>query len=335
MPTIDDVAKKARVSKATVSHVINDTRYVRNETKRRVMKTIEELGYNPSRIARSLATGKTNIIGCIVSDIDNPFFSQLVRYIEKAAAKENLDLFLIDTDYNLKKMRDSVHRLINLKTDGVIIVTGEVDLSVAELLSKKRIPTVLFDQWNYCSDFVSNITLDYSAGICQAIDYLINKGHSKIGFIRGSLDILGSKMRHDIFVQEIKKLLPFIEPIVEEGDFKIDGGLRAMNKVLRLKNIPTAMITTNDLMAIGALKAIRDKGLNVPEDISIIGHDDIRIASLIKPSLTTIAIPVKQIANLIMEILSRAMNSKRKKGIETAVKTNLIIRGSTAVVSKK
>ncbi|MCL5986193.1 MAG: LacI family transcriptional regulator [Actinobacteria bacterium] len=329
MTTIKDVADRAGVSTSTVSHVINNTRFVSEETKQKVLSAIEELSYYQNAQAKSLATGKSHIIGLIVSDITNPFFPELIRGAERNATQQGYDVFLGNTDYDPERTTTLVRRLIEHKADGVIIITSEIEYKLISNLTSKRIPVVLLD-WGITDHLVSNIKLNFNKGIEEAINHLVNLGHRNIAFISGSPKLKSVRARKDAFISSFKKYIGTVdEPIIIEGDVRVSGGEIASSKILDLPNRPTAILAINDLTAIGAIKSIKERGLQIPDDISVIGFDDILMASSIVPPLTTINLPRYKIGEIAWSMLHYSMEHKEEMGKEETVDTALVVRGTT------
>jgi len=333
LTTIKDVAEKAGVSTSTVSHVINNTRFVSEESKQSVLKAIDELNYYRDVRARGLATGKTHIIGLIVSDITNPFFPELIRGAETFAAQQGYDVFLCNTGYDPERTSSLVRRLIEKKVDGTIIMTTEMEYALVVSLTTKKIPVVLLD-WGITDILVSNIKENFHKGIEEAIDHLVKLGHRNIAFISGPLNLKTAKTRRDAFLSLIKKYAVIMEePIIIQGDWKISGGELAAERILNAPNHPTAILASNDLMAIGAMRKIKEVGLQIPKDISIIGLDDIFLASVVDPPLTTINLPRYEIGKIAWNLLNYSMQNKDEMGKEEIVNTSLIVRNSTGIVS--
>ena len=332
MTTIKDVAEKAGVSTSTVSHVINNTRFVSEELKQSVLKAIKELSYYRDAQARGLATGKTHIIGLIVSDITNPFFPELIRGAETCATQQGYDVFLCNTGYDPERTSSLVRRLIEKKVDGAIIMTTEMEYALVVSLTTKKIPVVLLD-WGITDILVSNIKENFHKGIEEAIDHLIKLDHRNIAFISGPLNLKTAKTRRDVFLSIIKEYAVIMkEPIIIQGDWKISGGELAAERILNTPNHPTAILASNDLMAIGAMRKIKEVGLQIPKDISIIGLDDIFMSSLVDPPLTTINLPRYEIGKIAWNLLNYSMQNKDEMGKEEIVNTSLIVRNSTGIV---
>ena len=331
---IKDVAREAGVSTATVSHVINETKFVTEDTRQKVKQAIEKLNYYPNAYARSLASGRSNLIGLLISDISNPFFPELVKSIETAAFERGYNIVLFNTNYDEARAADYVRRLIELKVAGVALMTAELDPSLITELKKKRVCAV-FNDLGVVGEYTSNIILDYSNGIEEAVRHLASLGHEKIAHIAGSSRIISGKIRRDAFVKSMKKFLPGADnSLIFEGDFRFESGRMAAAEILQSKEIPTAIVAANDLMALGAMGELKAAGLRVPNDISIVGFDDIAFAALSEPPLTTICSPRTEIGRRAFEALMTTIEKTEKGGVEIKIPTYLIVRKSTAPPSK-
>jgi len=331
--TIKDVASKAGVSASTVSHVINNTRYVSEETSAKVLETIKKLNYYQNSQAKGLVTGKSHIIGLVVSDITNPFFPELVRGVEKNAIQHGYEVFLFNTDYDSRRAAIITRKLIEQKVDGIIIMTTEIEIGLVNNLTSVAIPLVLLD-WGITGNLVSNIKENFMVGIDEAINHLVELGHKEIAFISGPLNLKTAITRKEAFLTSLNKYQGILtDPVIIEGDFKIEGGELAVTQILSSRKLPTAIFAANDLMAIGAINRIKNRGLRVPHDISVIGLDDIFIASKIDPPLTTINLPRYEIGKMAWRLLHRLIQNKMGGGREEVVDTRLVVRGSTTMSS--
>lgn len=332
--SIHDVAKRARVSIATVSRTMNNSSAVDPKTAERVRKAMEELRYYPDRQARSLVSGRSRILGLIVSDFTNPFFPELVKGFEDVAVHHGFEIMVSSTDYNSARMALCVRRLLERKAEGVAIMTSEMDQPLIDQLVKRKVPTVFLDVGSVHS-FISNIQVDYAAGINQAVGHLLNLGHRRIGFVSGPLGLKSASIRRTAFLDCLsRKGILEDEDLVTEGDHTIDGGLDATTRLLESRNPPTAVLASNDLTAIGGMRAVRRKGWSVPEDVSIIGFDDIRFAEFTEPPLTTVALSRSELAERAICALLRHIdpeqNRKPAHGAEYTVTPVLMVRQSTA-----
>lgn len=242
---IKDVAQEAGVSTATVSHVINQTKFVTNETRQKVLEAIEKLNFYPNAHARTLASGKSNIIGLLISDISNPFFPELVKSIEAEAFEQGFNIMLFNTNYDAGRAADYVRRLIELKVAGVALMTAELEPALIDELTRKEVRAV-FNDIGIVSEHMSNIVLDYSAGIDEAVRHLVSLGHKRIAHIAGSSRIKSGIIRRDAFAEAINRYLPETkEMLIFEGDFRFESGRSAATEVLHLDNLPTCRLLWN------------------------------------------------------------------------------------------
>src|SRR5947209_16427949 len=269
---IKEVAKLARVSTATVSHVINKTRFVSDNTKRKVLSAIERIGYTPNIHARNLASGRSRMLGLIISDITNPFFPDLVKSIQERALELGYDVIVLNTNYDPERDARYVQRLLELRVRGVMILTTEMDLSVIQRLSSREIAVVFLDIGKV-SPHTSNIRIDYEKGVHEAVEHLLELGHRQIAFISGPAQFPSAQIRREAFLRAMKKQKSSLhtEPVICEGDFKMESGQQAVTQILALKHRPTAIVAANDLMAVGSLRELGRAKLQVPRDISVIG----------------------------------------------------------------
>lgn len=335
MVNIIDVAKKAGVSYSTVSHVINKTKFVKEATKKRVFEAIKELNYRPNIMARGFKTGRSYTIGLIVSDINHPFYRLIFDAIQSEAFKYKYDIFLCNTKYSFIKASQHVARLIEKRVDGVIFIMYEYELPLALSLISQNIPVVTFegDKTDY---LLSNIKQNFGTGIKQAIDHIVSLGHKDIAFITAQSDVKTIKKRKEAFLSITKEYLTKInKPEVFEIDITpetgIAGGIAAAGKILSLTRLPTAVIVLADLAAMGFLIEAKKRGLNIPEDISIIGFND----RYTEPLISNIKVPRHKIGQLAWEMINSLINNEDKKGSEVVIDTTFIARESTGKVNIK
>lgn len=327
---IKDIAREAGVSTATVSHVINKTKYVTDETRERVQLAIKKFNYHPNAHAQMLALGKSKIIGLLVSDISNPFFPEIIKSVEAAVFEKGYNLILLNTNYDAERAVEYVHRLIQMKVAGILLMTAEFDDAlIAEAKRKKT--SIVFHDLGIVGEKMSNVILDYAVGIEEAVQHLVSLGHKNIAHIAGSHEIHSGRVREQAFISAMKKHFPKAKaPIIYEGDFRFDGGRRAAHQMLQEKEVPTAVVVANDMMALGAMQEFRSAGLNVPQDISIVGFDDIAFAALSEPPLTTVCSPRVEIGRRAVEALMLTIDHPNQQGVEIRIPTYLLKRSSTA-----
>jgi LacI family transcriptional regulator len=330
MVNYNDIAKLAKVSPTTVSHVINETRFVMPETKERVYRAMRELKYQPNLLARSLATGKTQTVGLVISDIRNPFYPELVQGVEEMAVKNDYNVFLCNTDYDIEKGMKSIGALIKRKIDGIIVASSQVDSSILKQLTDTDVNFVLVD-WCKRNIKVDSLYFDYKVGMAEAVSHLISLGHRDIYFIGGPKNLKTAEIRIRNFIDIVESYKDLnLNYKILEGNHKIDGGYEATRKMLKNKDLPTAVMCSNDLTAIGAMKAFQSGGLKIPDDISIIGLDNIALTEIVSPELTTIELERYKIGKTAMEMLLNRIKDKKLPKQICTFKTKLIVRKSTA-----
>lgn len=327
---IKDIAREAGVSTATVSHVINKTKYVSDPTREKVEQAIKKFGYHPNAHAQMLALGRSKIIGLLVSDISNPFFPEIIKSVEAAVIAAGYNLFLLNTNYETDRTLEYVQRLMQMKVAGIILMTAEFDEALVREAKRKK-TSFVFQDLGFVGERSSKINLDYAIGIDEAVKHLVSLGHTKIVHIGGAHEIYSAGVRWHAFVEAMKRHLPKNPaPRMFEGDFRFEGGRKAASQILAGKDLPTAVVVANDLMALGAMQEFKSAGLRVPQDISIIGFDDISFASLSEPALTTVFSPRVEIGRRAVEALLLTVDKPHQQGIEIKIPTSLLERDSTA-----
>jgi len=323
-----DVAEQAGVSITTVSHVLNKTRYVSPETRKRVQQAIQQLRFYKDAHARRLASGRSDFFGLIVSDITNPFFPELIRGFESAALGRRFDTLLCDTNYDPRRTEASVRMMIENKVRGVAVMTSELAPHLAEDLIANHVAVVSLDLGT-SGLYTANIRVNYARGIRQAIDHLHKLGHNDFVFISGPQSLRSAMVRREAFVSALGSYGLSSERTVE-GNHKVDGGMAATRTLLTQGTPPTAILCSNDLTAIGAMAALREAGLRIPEDVSVVGFDDIYFANITTPPLTTVSLPRNRVGELAFEALRDILRTKKRLGREYVIETELVVRNSTA-----
>ena len=326
---IKDIAREAGVSTATVSHVINNTKYVSDATREKVQRAIDKFNYHPNAHAQMLALGKSKMIGLLVSDISNPFFPEIIKSIEAAVFDAGFHLILLNTNYQPERAIEYVRRLLQMKVAGIILMIAEFDHTLIDEFKHKK-TSVVFHDLGVVGEKMSNIILDYAVGIDEAVRHLVSLGHSRIVHIAGSHEIHSAGVRQRAFANAMLKHFPESEVKIYEGDFRFEGGRHAAHQILAEPELPTAIVVANDLMALGAMQEFKSAGLCIPKDISIVGFDDIAFASLAEPALTTVCSPRVEIGRRAFEALALTMEKPHQQGVEVRIPTYLIERKSTA-----
>lgn len=323
----------AGVSTATVSHVVNNSRFVSDETKRKVLAAIERCGYTPNAHARNLATKQNHTFGLILSDISNPFFPELVKSIQERAIELGYDISMANTNYDSERALGSVQRMLEQRVSGVAVMTSEMDDLLTRRLAEREVAVVFLDVGKV-GPYVSNIVVNYEKGIRAGVEHLLGLGHRRIAYISGPLRLKSAQRRHLAFTRMMKKYESTLHtlPWIYEGDFKAAGGQRAVVEMLQIKPRPTAIVAANDLMAMGALGELKKAGLRVPGDISVVGFDDILFAALTDPPLTTVALPREEIGRASVDALLNTIKDNSRMGREYKITPRLVVRESTGPV---
>ena len=303
MVNIKDVAEHAGVSITTVSHVINQTRFVSDELIERVNRAMAALDYHPNSLARSLRSGRTKTIGLIIPDISNQFFAEVSRKIEDKGFEYGYSVILCNTDDNNTKEKSYIDVLVAKQVDGIVFISaGEVSDNLMKPFNA-NVPIVIADR--DVKEIQSDIVLvDNYVGGYEATQYLVGLGHQRIGCITGPSPVTPSAQRLQGFKDAMDESGLQIDPsLIVAGDFRYQSGETAMQLLLGNPQPPTAVFVFNDMMALGAIRAVYNKGLKVPEDLSLIGFDDIPLSRAIYPTLTTMAQPIMEMANLVVDLL--------------------------------
>ena len=327
---ITDVAAAAGVSVATISRALRSPDVVAPETLERVLTAIRDMGYTPNAQARNLRTSRAKMIIAIVPDIANPFFSEVIRGIERVAQQQGYSVLLGDTENNSKREEIYAQMVASRQVDGAIILLPHISSSI------RRAGAPIVNACEYVSDkTITSVYSDNVGGARSATEYLLALGHVSIGFIGGPPGSPLSVDRERGYVEAMRSngLSPD-RKLMAAGDFSAESGVRATEALLA-RGVPlTALMCANDEMALGALRAVRDRGLSVPADISIIGFDDIRLARFIDPPLTTVAQPMQEIGREAMTLLIELLADPTVAARKRILPTQLIIRGSTAKAGK-
>lgn len=329
--TISDVAQQAGVSKSTVSHVLNDTRFVNSDTRGRVLEAIDALGYRPSAIARSLVFQRTRTVGLLVSDVGNPFYPDVILGVEDVALANGYSVFLCNTSYDLDRGMRLLASLVDRSVDGLLLMSSSLTAEMLHEAVQHQIQTVVLDWGNpELENAIATITIDFDRGIQQAVQHLVELGHRRIAHVSGPLDFWTARLRRDAFLAALSQygLQASLDWVIE-GNLRIEGGQLAFHHLMQARPRPTAVIAANDLTALGLLWAARSAGYNLPDDLSVVGIDDIDLAAKVTPTLTTIALPRYEIGRLAMEMLLQLIQGSLGSGSRRQVSTQLVVREST------
>ncbi|WP_432664266.1 LacI family DNA-binding transcriptional regulator [Wukongibacter baidiensis] len=328
---IQDVAKKAGVSTATVSRVINGYEHVSDKLKNRVQDAIDELNYKPNQIAKSLASQKTNLIGILVPDLKYEYYANMLSSIEEYASQKNYNIIVCNIKEDLDKEIRYINILKEMWVDGIILMHEKLNDNIKKLLLECEIPTVLASIKLEGLDFPS-VNIDDFKAAYDATKYLIDLGHRKIAIIAGDMrDYTAGSERFRGYKQAlVDNDIAFVPKYFGQGNFNIQDGYNAMGKLLENEiDLPTAVFAVSDSMAVGAMNYMIDRGYNVPDDISIIGFDDIDLASAVRPKLTTINQPAEKIGSLAVELLIKYIEKEYDEhDKEIVLEHRIVARGT-------
>jgi LacI family transcriptional regulator len=322
---LDHVARRARVSTATVSRVLNNTGPVKSTTRTRVLKAIEELRYSPNLHARSLAGGKSRTIGVIVSNIENPFFLDIYKAVEEGAHRAGYELVMANTDYSSERLVSSVRLMIGRRVAGLAAIVSEMDSALIEELNGNRIPVVFYDVGTPRRN-ITNIRVNYRRGMEKLTAYLYSLGHRRLGFVGHHATLGPINERAQVLLDAAGRYKDLEVETAADSD-SLEGGRRAVQELLASGPRPTAIVCVNDVMAVGALRELRERNLRVPEDLSVTGFDNVSLAQFCHPALTTVHIPRGQIGRTICDCLMNRETTLLER--EFVVEPELVLRDST------
>ena len=313
--TIKDVAKEAGVSLMTVSRVINNKEHIASATREKVQAAIKKLNYMPNLSARNLVLQKADFLGLVVPDISNPFFGDLVKASEKIAKDRGYSVILGDSDGDVTAETEYIEAFRGRMCEAIILVAPRVEDIVLQEIDDEEIIQVY---------------LDNAAGAYSAVKHLLDLGHRRIGFVMGPENVPNSHRRKAGYIDALKEYGLEFDPELEfQGEFKVETGKEAFEKFVTMKDPPTAVFNSNDLMAFGFVIAARDAGYSIPEDFSVVGFDDIFLSSLMEPALTTVRYPFVEMGTQAINMLLDSFDTNRKVTMNENLKHELIIRKST------
>jgi LacI family transcriptional regulator len=325
---LEDVAKRAKVSIATVSRVVNSVGPVKNSTRARVLKAIQELKYHPNIHARSLAGGKSRTLGMIVSNLENPFFLDIFRALESDAHRRGYEVLVANTDYRPRQLVSSVHLMMGRRLAGLAVIVSEMEPSLIQELTESNLPIVFYDVGTPARN-ISNIKVRYEKGMQRVVEYLYSVGHRRMAFVGHHISLEPLLDRKKSFLDTMKRYAGEVEhATVADRDGPV-GGQQATRQLLASGFKPTAIICVNDFMALGVVRELREHGLEVPRDVSVTGYDNISLSEYAFPPLTTVNIPREMIGHLAFSALVPEHEDAQVRGREFLIDPELVIREST------
>jgi LacI family transcriptional regulator len=328
---IREIARRARVSTATVSRAINRVPTVDPQLAKRVWKVVDELGYYPNTQARALVLGRSRIFGLIVSEITNPFFPEIVQTFENLAVENNYEILITTTVHDPKRMESSVRRMIERRVDGVAILTFGMEETLIEHLRFRKVPLVFVDVGPDVPG-IANIRINYQNGIRQAVQHLAALRHTRIAFITGPLRLKSAVARRDAFKAAMTEI-GLSSDLIVIGDHRMEGGMQALLELNGLSDRPTAVLCSNDMTAIGVMREAYEQGIKIPDELSVVGFDDIHLTEFTIPPLTTVEMSQRELAKIAFSALlnevERDPSSREPQRYE--LNTSLVLRRSTAL----
>lgn len=331
MATIQDVAKRAGVSIATVSRVLNGTAFVNEEVTARVLEAVKELQYQPSRAARALRANRSKIIGLLISDIQNPFFTTLIRGVEDVAQRNGYSLILCNSDENPRKQRQYIEVLCAERVAGAIVVPTSEQSRELRLFHEHAIPVVFVDR-HAKDNSADAVLVDNVRGAYEAVTHLITNGYRRIGVITGPISTTTGRERLEGYRKALREAGITHDATIERiGSFKAESGLQLANELLDLENPVDALFSANNLMTLGALDAIHTRNLRIPDDIAIVGFDEMPWAAISAISLTTVTQPVYELGSTAaLRLFQRLENAAVFTQQEIVLAPTLCVRSSSS-----
>jgi LacI family transcriptional regulator len=335
-PTIREIAALAGVSTATVSRVVNASGYVSDETRREVERVVREHGYSANRSARGLSAGRTGLVGVTVPLIHPAYFSVIIAGVTEALYEQDMRIVLCPTLHEHAREVSLLDRLMHGTTDCALLVLPEESSGELRTLMEHGFRFVVVDPRKRIDERVPTVSAAHSAGANQATAHLLELGHRRIAAITGPTGWMATDERLRGHRAALAAAGVLSDPsLVLESNFEVDGGREAAAQLLGRAEPPTAIFAFNDQLAIGAMQAALERGLRVPEDLSIVGFDDTAEARIVTPRLTTVHQPLAEIGRMGVSLLTRLLENQRVEALHVELETNLVVRGSTAPPSTR
>jgi DNA-binding LacI/PurR family transcriptional regulator len=333
-PSIKDIARLARVSHPTVSRALQNSPLVNAETAARIRRIAEEQGYRASAVARGLVTRRTRTVGLVVTMLDDPFASEVACGVEEAATDCGYAVFLANAHADPDRERKVVEELAERRVDGIIVTSSRVGALYLPLLKKLEVPIVLVNH-QYPGEFVHSVSIANQEGMRAATEHMIELGHRRIAYLGDSNGYQADAERRAGYRAALLRAgIGFAPELAAIGDGRPEAAMEAVHELLRLNTPPTAVCCYNDMTALGAMRAIRARGLRVPQDVSVTGFDDLFFAEYLTPALTTVRQPMRRMGQMAMENLSHLLSGEDAMA-QVKVDAELVVRGSTAKASRR
>jgi LacI family transcriptional regulator len=332
--TIREIAEIAGVSIATVSRVVNGRGDVSDETRELVQRVVRERGYSVNRTARGLSAGRTGFVGVTVPRVAPVFFSSILSGAAEALYEQDMRIVLCPTEHEHEREVSLLDRLMHGTTDGALLVLPEETSDELENLLNHGYRFVVVDPLQPLNQRIPAVSAANSSGANQAVRHLLDLGHRRIGAITGPAGWLATQERRDGYHAALASAGIMPDPALEiTSDFQVEGGIEAAGRLLDAPDPPTAIFAFNDNLAIGAMQAAAARGLRVPDDLSIVGFDDIEWAQLMTPALTTVRQPLAEMGRMAVSLLMRLLDNQSFEALHVELATRFIVRGSTQRLS--
>lgn len=325
-----DVAERAGVSLSAVSLVLSGRRResISAETRKRILAVVDEMGYRPNRRAQSLATGVTDTIGVFVSEISNPFFPDIIHSFEVSATTRGYQTQLVNTEYDPERAKNAVRKMIDNRVRGIAIFTSHFDGKLLDEIVRNHIPIVSVGSAP-AEPWISRISIDFASGLQDLLRHLSSCGHRRFAAIVGPEQIPSVQEYVNTLKRVARERGMQVSQVIS-CNYRHDGGMQAVPALVKDPDFPTAIVCGNDLIALGAINALEQAGIRVPQDVSVVGFDDLVFARLARPPLTTAGVPREGLGALAFEIISRMIGAKRPREESRRITPRLVVRGSTA-----
>lgn len=328
-PTITDVAQLAGVSKSTVSHVLNGTRYVEDETKQRVLNAIEELGYRPSGVARSLTTKRTNTIGIIIADATDNFFGEILRGIISVFGSTEFSIVVCNTEQRLEREEHYLNLLLQQRVDGIIAMATSQRWEALEHAEMKHLPLVFVDRTFEGMDSRPYVGVDNFAAAYRGTQHLISCGHDRIGLLAGAPQLSTMRERRAGFEQALQEAgLPLRPDWIVTSPLSVEAGRVTAARLLSSPDRPQALFLNNNLLSLGTLLALKDIGMKSPDDVGLVAFDDHPWSAVSDPPLTVVRQPAYEIGKQSAEIMQRLLEDETPDESKILFQCELVVRGS-------
>ncbi|QTN00103.1 catabolite control protein A [Sediminibacillus dalangtanensis] len=327
--TIYDVAREANVSMATVSRVVNGNPNVKPATRKKVLNTIERLGYRPNAVARGLASKKTTTVGAIIPDISSIFFAELARGIEDIATMYNYNIILSNSDQNKDKELHLINTMLEKQVDGIVFMGGKITEEHVQQFKTSPVPVALAATIDETGSTPS-VNIDYEQAAYEAASLLLDHGNELPAFVSAQEETEINNQKYSGYKRALEeKNVTLNEEYVIKGDYTYDSGIEALEQLMALDKKPTSIFVASDEMALGVIHGAQDRGLKVPEDLEVFGFDNTRLATMVRPTLSTIVQPMYDIGAVAMRLLTKYMNKEEVTEQNIILPHRIIERNST------